>query len=227
MRILGSGLLMVLMAWMGSEAWAQSAECQFAAEIKPFMARVLPKLAAANPAPYTFSAWDAPGLPTKEGFGIHSYGSIDPEKVIQRVMDVDHYTGNIAHVKVSRSISDSRYVRPKAVRFYELIELSILGNIHFEAYLMDGGMCKGYRVAYWHMLEPETNALPLSSGIRNDYNDGAWFASATTIGYALSSAPIHEDVNSLQWAALTSGADAAAKSVVEDNINGMYAWVVK
>lgn len=207
---------------------AQDAACKIPAAVKPFMDRVFAQIGGLKKTPYDFAAWSQAGRPTEEGVGLLTLSStIDPEKVVRRVMDVEGYTTNLGHVSVSRSIADARYVRPSAVRFYELIALPMIGDLHFEAVLTDAGTCNGYRVATWHMLESETNALSREQGMRSDYNDGAWLATPTSIGYALSSAPIKDDTNWAQWQALTIGADATAGGVVEGNLEAMAKWVNK
>ena len=93
--------------------------------------------------------------------------------------------------------------------------------------MTDAGTCMGYRVVTWHMLETETNALSRDVGMRSDYNDGAWLASSTSIGYALGSAPIEADTNWAQWGLLTKGADMTASGVIEGNLEAMIKWASK
>lgn len=192
-------------------------------EVSAFLDRVFKNLPAANTS-FAFKSWPQAGKPTEEGVGMMPLSGVSPEAIVKRVMDVDHYKGNIDHVIENRSIKDARFTPPQAVRFYQHLDLSLLGDIHHELVLVDGGMRDGYRVLYWYLLEKESSALKRDVGMRSAYNVGAWIISKDKIGYALSSAPKKDDTNYLQWKSLTSGADLAAKSVVEDNIKGMVAW---
>src|SRR6185503_14229452 len=97
------------------------------------------------------------------------------------VMDVDHYVGPIPHVTESRAIADPRYVLPEKVRFYQRVNIPILGEIH-------------QQVAAWHLCAPETEALSPKKAIRAQYSDGAWLVAPGVVGYALTSAPKRDDV---------------------------------
>ena len=195
------------------------------ADVSAFLNRVFKALPKAAPTSYTFQAWDAEGKPTKEGFGLMPASGLNPEEVVARIMDVDHYVGNLDHVLVCRAIRDGRFLPPQSVRFYQKLDLSILGDIHHELVLVDGGTRSGYRLVYWYMLGPETEARGSDDAARSQYNVGAWIISDSAIGYALSSAPRREDVSFVKWAALTDGADIAAEGVVKSNIEGMITWV--
>ena len=63
--------------------------------------------------------------------------------------------------------------------------------------LVDAGTIKGYRVAYWYLLEERTAALDLKGGARSEFNVGAWFAAPGVVGYAMSTWPRRGDVNAL------------------------------
>jgi len=41
-------------------------------------------------------------------------------------------------------------------------------------------------IAYWNLLEPETEALNLEPGARSELNVGAWPVAPAIVGYALS-----------------------------------------
>ena len=165
------------------------------------------------------------GRPTSEGFGIGPVAGADPEKLIAAVMDLDHYVGNIEHVAVCRTIKDERF--PDGRRFYQRLDLPLLGTIHHELVLRDLGTRDGYRVAAWEVLRAETDALSAKEGFRSDYNVGAWLAAPGVVGYALASAPKRDDVGFLKWKALTTGADVAASKVLRANIEGMARWSLK
>jgi len=191
-----------------------------------FVDRVLAHLSNKSPSSFAFQSWKHGGRPTDEGFGIMPVAGVDPEKVIAAVMDVDHYVGNVQHVAECRSIQDSRYTPPEAVRFYQRVDIPVLGGVHHELVLHDLGEKGGFRVAAWHVLRAETDALSPKKAFRSDYNQGAWFAAPGILGYALASAPIRKDVGFLKWKALTKGADAAAGRVVKANLEGMAKWAM-
>jgi hypothetical protein len=189
-----------------------------------FVDRVLAHLPKSPPKAFTFSAWSHAGRPTEEGFGLLPMAGVDPQKLIDAVMDVDRYVGNVQHVSVCRAIADARFSPPAAVRFYQRVDIPVLGAVHHELVLHRVGERDGYLVAAWDILRSETDALSSKEGFRSDYNHGAWFAGHGLVGYALGSAPKRDDVGFLKWKALTAGADAAASRVVQANIEGMAKW---
>lgn len=189
-----------------------------------FLDRVFQRIPSTTPTQFRFEAWNHGGRPTAEGVGMLPVSGVDPEKLIARVMDVDHYIGNIDHVIASRSIQDSRFEGPEKVRFYQKINVPMLAKIHQELVLVDAGTRDGYRLAYWIMLDPETARLDSREAARSAYNVGAWFARDGVVAYALCSAPRKEDVGRLKFAALTRGADALASNVVKGNIECMVRW---
>lgn len=197
-------------------------------EVRAFLERVLAAMpdAGAGVADYQFRHWERVGSPTREAFGIKAVPGIDPEALIGRVLDVDHYVGHIAHVEESRSVPDPRFAPPDRVRVHQRLRVPAVALVRQELELVDAGTIHGYRVVYWSLLEPETAALDPSNGVRNAYNVGAWFAAPGVVGYALNSWPRREDVNMLQWASLTRGADRLASAVVERTIDGMAAWTL-
>jgi hypothetical protein len=196
-------------------------------EHEAFVERVLSRLPAGTPASFTFQSWKHAGRPTDEGFGIMPIPGLDPEKVMDAVMDVDHYVGNVEHVGACRSIADARFTPPEAVRFYQKVDLPLLGSVHHELALHRLGKKGEYLVAAWSLLSPETDALSAKQAFRSDYNIGAWIAGPGVLGYALASAPKRGDVGRLKWAALTKGADVAASKVVKSNIEGMARWAAR
>jgi hypothetical protein len=120
-----------------------------------------------------------------------------------------------------------RFHPPEKKRFYQRIKVPVIGSVHHELVLIRAGQVDDYEVAYWYMLEEETKALGKKKGFRSQYNDGAWLIKPGVVGYALSSAPIREDVGFLKWKALTIGADVAVSKVIRDNIEGMSRWAVR
>lgn len=196
-------------------------------DVNAFLERVLQRLPATPPRDYQFFHWSHGGRPAEEGFGLLPVPGVDPAKVIDAVMDVDHYAGNVEHVKVCRSIPDARFTPPEAVRFYQRIDLPLLGAVHHELVLRRMGDVRGYQAAAWDLLRPETDALSPKDGFRSDYSQGAWLVAPGVIGYALASAPKREDVGLLKWKALTSGADVAASRVLRANLEGMARWAAR
>ncbi|MDB5351699.1 MAG: hypothetical protein JWN86_2946 [Planctomycetota bacterium] len=209
-------------------AWRSSLD-EAPPEVQEFLGRVFEKIPehGAELTGYRFYDWEWDGRPTHEAMGFKAIRGLDPETLIARVMNVDSYVGNIPHVVVSRTLTDSEFKPPGKVRFYQRIRVPKIATIQHELVLVDAGTIKGYRVAYWYLLKDRTKALDAGSGARSEYNVGAWLAAPGTVGYALSSWPGREDVNALQWVSLTSGANALAKKVVEGNIDGMAAWSLK
>lgn len=193
-------------------------------EVQAFLERVFRHLPPSPISKYSFAHWSFSGRPTDEGVGIMPVYGVNPDKVLARVMDVDHYAGNIDYVVEGRAIPDARFKPPGEVRFYQRISIPLLKDIQHESVLVLAGEKKGYKVACWYMLEAETAALDPKVAARNQYNIGAWLAAPGVVGYALSSAPRREDVNFLQWKALTAGADVTASKVIKANIEGMSGW---
>lgn len=196
-------------------------------EVTQFLQRVLKYVPPAPPAQYQLSHWAHAGRPTEEAFGLLAIPGLDPQKAIDAVMDVDHYKGNIDHVAVCRAVADARFTPPEHVRFYQRLDVPLLGTIHHELVLHRMGTHKGFLVAGWDILAPETNALSAKDGFRSDYSHGVWLAAPGMLGYAFGSAPKRDDVGFLKWKALTSGADAAAGRVLRANIEGMARWAAK
>lgn len=196
-------------------------------EHEAFVGRVLSHLPSRPPTSYVFEHWSHGGRPTDEGFGLLPVPGADPEKLMAAIFAVDQYVGNVEHVAECRSIADARFAPPAAVRFYQRLDLPVLGGIHHELVLHDLGTRQGYRVAAWDVLRTETDALSPKVGLRSDYNVGAWLLAPGLVGYALASAPKRDDVGFLKWKALTTGADVAASRVVKANIEGMARWAAR
>lgn len=191
-----------------------------------FVDRVLAHLPATLPRDWEFWHWKHAGRPTDEGIGVLPVPGADPDKIIAAVMDVDRYVGNIEHVGICRSVPDPRFGEG-AVRFYQKLDLPMLGSVHHELVLHDLGVKGPWRVAAWSVLRAETDALSPKVGFRSDYNHGAWLVAPGLIGYGLGSAPKREDVGMFKWTALTTGADLAASRVVKTNIEGMARWAAR
>jgi len=195
-------------------------------EVQEFLGRMLEKIpdSGTGVTDYQFWHWAWEGRPTHEAIGFKTILGVDPHQLIARVMDVDRYEGNIAHVEACRSVQDPAFMPPEKVRFFQLVSVPGVAKVQQELVLVDVGTVKGYRVAYWYLLKDKTKSLDPKVAARSDFNIGAWLAAPGVVGYALSSWPKRDDVNALQWLSLTSGANAFAKKVVEGNIDGMAAW---
>ncbi len=188
---------------------------------KAFVDRVFRNL----PSPggrFAFSAWQHAGKSTKEGVGVLPT-AVDVEQVVARVMDVDHYVGNIDFVEQCRSVDDPAFEPPAAVRFYQAVKIPVIGRLHHELVLEDLGERDGWQVLAWY-LHPASERLSSKDGVRSEYNDGAWLVRPDALAYALSSAPKKSDVGRLKFAALTKGADAGASRAIQANIEGLLKW---
>lgn len=193
-------------------------------EANDFIGRVLQRLPATPPTSFQFFHWAHAGRPTEEGFGIMPVPGLDPSKIMDAVMDVNHYVGNLDHVSICRAVPDSRFNAPNSVRFYQKVDVPMLTAIQHELVLNRLDPQRGYALAAWYLLKPETDALNTKDGARSDYNLGAWIAAPGILGYALSSAPKRDDVGFLKWKALTAGADVAAGKVLKANLDAMARW---
>lgn len=192
-----------------------------------FVDRVMQRVPDGPVREYLFEHWPHGNKPTDEGFGMLPVPGADPERVLARVFDVDHYVGNISHVVECRAIPDPAHQLPEKLRFYQRIKIPLVGEVHHELVLQRLGTLRGYQVACWHMLERETAALGATGAARSQVSDGAWIVAPGLVGYALSSLPRREDVGYLKWKAMTSGANVMAPKVIRDNIEGMAAWAAR
>jgi hypothetical protein len=195
-------------------------------EVRAFLGRVLEKIPVGGTgvSNYQFWHWEWEGKPTHEAIGLKAIPGVDPQPFIARVMDVDRYQANLAHVESCRSKQDPAFMPPEKVRFFQIISVPAVAKVQHELVLVDAGMVKGYRVVYWYLLEDKTQSLDPKVAARSDFNIGTWLVAPGVVGYALSSWPERDDVNTLQWLSLTSGANALAKKIIEGNIDGMAAW---
>ena len=191
----------------------------------PFLDRVFTHLPRIPIARGGFEAWSFQDRPTQEGVGVVPLRA-DPARMAARILDVGHYTGNVEHVVESRVIADAG-LPSGAVRFYQRLKIPVLGEMQMELVLTDHGDRDGWRVLAWHQLDDATLRLDPARGARTEYNLGAWLLRADAVGYALASAPRRDDVGRLKFAALTTGADAAAHQMVKANIEGMARWAAR
>ncbi len=191
-----------------------------------FLERVFQRAPGGPVNDYYFKSWQVPGKPTGEALGVLPVKGLDPERLVQRVLDLDHYQGNVEHVIASRVIPDPRFAAPR-LRFYQKIQIPVLGKIHQELVIEDAGELQGWRVVHWQMLDAETAALSGKEAARGQYCWGAWLAQPGVVGYAISSAPRREDVGLLKFKALTKGADLGAAAVIRGNIQAMARWSLR
>ena len=196
-------------------------------EVQSFLERVLAHLPPSTPTSFQFYHWPHAGRATDEAVAIMPMPGLVPGKVIDAVMDVDHYVGRLDHVSACRAIADARYTLPAAVRFYQKIDLPLLGALHHELVIQRLGTHRGFEVAGWDILRAETDALSAKEGFRSDYSHGLWLAAPGVVGYALGSAPKRDDVGLFKWKALTSGADAAASRVLKANLEAVARWAAE
>ena len=191
-----------------------------------FLDRIMKHLPDGPVDGYYFDHWSHADRPTEEGIGVLAVPGADPDKVLARVLDFDSYVGNIPHVEECRAVADPSVPAP-GVRFYQRINIPVIGSVHHELVMERCPEAGGYEVARWRLLGPQTDALSKKDGIRSEYNDGVWLVAPGVVGYGLSSAPRRADVGFLKWKALTVGADAAASKVVRSNIEAMAAWAAR
>src|ERR1017187_2914694 len=120
-------------------------------EVQEFLGRVLEKIPEGRTAitGYQFWHWESKGKPTDEAIGLKAIPGADPDELIARVMNVDGYVGNLAHVEASRSEKGSALKPPENVRFFQVVSVPRIARIQHELALVDAGTVKGYRVAYW------------------------------------------------------------------------------
>lgn len=196
-------------------------------ENSEFVERVMKRVKSEGVADYVFEHWSVGGKASDEAMGLLPVPGADPEKVMARVMDVGRYVGNVEHVVECRVIPDDAYDPPRSVRFYQKLKIPMIGSVQHELVMQRLGNIQGFEVAAWRMLETETKALSPKVAIRSAYSDGAWLVAPGLVGYALSSAPMRDDVGFLKFKALTAGADVAAPKIIRENIAGMARWAAR
>lgn len=198
-----------------------------AAEHVEFVERIFQRLPQAAPSKFHFDSWKHAGRPTGEGLGVKSVPGIDPAKVEAAAWDVNQYTGNVNAVVECRQVPDDRYDGETQQRFYQRIEIPVLGSVHYELLMERVAERDGWQGVAWSVLRVETDRLDKRQGIRSDYNHGCWLSKPGVLAYGLGSAPLRGDVGLIKWKAMTKGADAAAPRMFQANIDGMSAWVAR
>jgi hypothetical protein len=186
-----------------------------------FLDRVMPHVASLNPERFSHTSWRFEGRPTSETVGVLPNPDTDVELMVTHILDVEAYPDNVKYVESvevveRRSDSDVTYV--------QRMNLPLIGRIQVQIHLSDFGDRDGFRVVAWDQDDEGTAALDKKQGARTAYNLGAWLLTESSVGYALSTAPLKSDVGTLKYMAMTKGADATASEVLRQNIHGMVNW---
>ncbi len=204
---------------------AYAAEPSSPERVGGFLARAFANLPKTLPSSYYFKSWDVPGQETPEGVGLMPLEEpIDPDKVIARILDVDHYVGNIDYVEKAFATPDPRFNLPYAMRYHQEVKLPGVDRMQHELVLNDGGIRDGYRVIFWYDLQPEASQLDIKDGARSVYSVGFWLVSANAVGYGLSNLPVKDELGTGSWIAMTTGVDVLAGKIFRSNIKGMVEW---
>ena len=186
-----------------------------------FLERVLAHEDKLSRDKFNYTSWKFENRPTSEGVGILPGLEVDTESIAAHILDVENYPGNVKYVE-STEIIDRR--SPTDVTYIQRMNLPVLGKIQVQINLADFGERDGWHVIAWDQDDAGTQQLNKKQGARTAYNLGAWLLQADAVSYALSSAPLKSDMNTLKYMAMTKGADATASEVLRQNIEGMLAW---
>ncbi len=191
------------------------------AALEDFLSRVNEHLPGLSRDKFSNDSWRYQDRPTSEGLGLKPGVSVDPEKVVACILDVEAYKENVKYVEeVTVTERGDNYVI-----YTQKVKLPVLGGLQFSIKLEDLGEINGYRVVGWNQDDALTEALDKKhGGARTEYNLGAWLVKPDEVAYALSAVPLKKDVGSLKYAVMTKGADATASSVLSDNIDAMIEW---
>jgi len=192
------------------------------AAAEEFLARVLPHMPELSRDKFNYKSWRFENRPTGEGVGLVPVADVDQDAMAAHILDAENYPQNVKYVESTeiverRSESDVTYI--------QRMNLPVIGRIQVQIHLSDFGDRDGWRVIAWDQDNDGTAALNKKQGARTAYNLGAWLLQPDAVAYALSSAPLKSDMNTLKYMAMTKGADATAGDVIRQNIEGMLAWV--
>jgi len=190
-----------------------------------FLERVFPRLPKSAPSKFQFQSWKHGGRATGEGLGVMSVAGVEPAEVEAAAWDVNNYKGNTQAVVECRQVPDERFDGETQQRFYQRIEIPVLGAIHYELLMERVAERDGWSGVAWSVLRSDTDRLDKRRGMRSDYNHGCWLSKPGLIAYGLGSAPKRDDVGFIKWKAMTKGADATAPRMFQTNVEGMAAWV--
>ena len=186
-----------------------------------FLDRVFPYLDELNPDRFSSKSWKFDKRPTNEGVGMIPRLTVDVEKLVERILDVEAYPENVKYVEECQILERSS---PTSFTYVQHMSLPLLGKVQSAMDISDFGEQDGYRLVAWNQNRPATDALNKKQGFRTDYNLGAWLIKDDAVAFALSSCPRKSDVGGLKFAIMTRGADATAGEVLRQNISGMTDW---
>lgn len=170
---------------------------------------------------FNHTTWKFENRPTSEGFGVLPGVDVDVAAMAAHVLDVENYPGNVKYVDATEVVERRS---PTDVTYVQRMNLPIIGKVQVQIHLADYGEREGWHIIAWDQDAAGTEALNKKQGARTAYNLGAWLLAEDTVGYALSSAPLKSDMNTLKYMAMTKGADATVGEVLKQNIEGMLAW---
>ena len=191
------------------------------ATIDDFLSRVMEHLPELKRDKFNSVSWRYEGRPTGEAIGLKPGIDVDPEAVVARILDVEHYPGNVQYV--DKTIVEKQ--TKKSVTYTQKMKLPAIGGVQVVLTMKDLGTLDGYRVVAWKQEDAATEALDKKDGgARTEYNLGAWLVKADEVAYALSAAPLKKDLGSIKYALMTKGSDATTGPVLSSNIDSMVAW---
>lgn len=191
------------------------------ASAQPFLDRVFSHLGELSGDGFSKTSWKFEKRPTSEGLGRISGQTLDVQKTVDCILNVEAYPENVKYVERNnflekRSDTDFTYV--------QRMKIPIVGGVQCALNLADYGDQEGYRIVAWTQNDEETDKLPKKEGFRTDYNLGAWLIKEDELIYTLSSCPRKKDVGGLKFAIMTRGSEATAGDVLKSNIEAMAAW---
>lgn len=190
--------------------------------VREFLDRVVIRIPELSGEKFSHTSWRVDDRPTSEVVGLLPGVEVDLDRMVERILDMDSYPGNIKYVVESKIISR---VSAGDFVFVQKVNLPLLGGVQGGIHMVDFGDVGGFRALAWEQDDAVTDGLDQKhGGARLAYNFGAWLLKRDAVGYALSSAPRKQDVGALKFAVMTKGADATAGDVIKGNISGMIAW---
>ncbi len=186
-----------------------------------FLDRVFSHLDDLKADKFSHASWKFENRPTSEAVGMVPGLSIDVQKTVDCIMNVEAYPENVQYVERNnilerRSDTDFTYV--------QRMKIPIVGGVQVALNIADRGVQQGYRIVDWTQNDEETDKLPRKEGMRTEYSLGAWLITEDKLLYALSSVPRKKDAGSLKFAIMARGSDATAGEVLKKNIKAMADW---
>lgn len=186
-----------------------------------FLDRVFSHLDDLKADKFSHASWKFENRPTSEAVGMMPGLSIDVQKTVDCIMNVEAYPENVQYVERNnilerRSDTDFTYV--------QRMKIPIVGGVQVALNIADRGVQQGYRIVDWTQNDEETDKLPRKEGMRTEYSLGAWLITEDKLLYALSSVPRKKDAGSLKFAIMARGSDATAGEVLKKNIKAMADW---